>query len=676
MPERIETSEEFTDTKAGWSQRWAVEFGASKEYLKKWHEQAQTVVDRYLDKRDTDLGRRRLNLMNADVQIVLAMLFGRPPGVGVARRFSDAQDDEGRVAGVLLERMLNSDIERDSDTFASACKNALKDWRLAGMSWVRWRYEVKFGDMLDPVTQQPMLDPETGKAYQQKTFEDAASDYFHWKKVRYSPCNVWDEMRWVAFQLDLTRETAAKVVGKDIAKNLPLAKRSTEDRGEDGKKDPWGRIELWEIWDKEHKCRWHYVEGHGEVLTPLDAQSEANENGSVPDPYGLEGFWPFAEPMVANLTTDAYRATPFFVLAQDIYDGIDDLWDRICDMRDSVKVNGCYDETFTELGEILSKKPNTLVPVANFQALAEKGGLARVMDFIPFEKVAAAIQILKEEMSGDIMLLHQVTGLADIMRGAAQQSATATEQRIKANFGSMRGQDWQQEFARFVSDGQKIKAEIISRLFDPETIKKRANAKYLAEQDQDFVDAAIALIKDEFHCYRVEVKPEQISMSDYAADKQEKSEIIQTVGGYFQAMMPMAQMLGPIGMELTINLASWMFAGLKGAGEAEGILDAAVAQFKAQMQQKQAQPPAPPPPDPHVVAQQMKGQQEQQKIMLQAHVDQSSAAMEHTANLQRIAAETHAGVVEQAAQAHYGGIADARAAVLKGIEPPTPGRIL
>jgi hypothetical protein len=67
--------------------------------------------------------------------------------------------------------------------------------------------------------------------------------------------------------------------------------------------------------------------------------------------------------------------------------------------------------------------------------------------------------------------------MSDIMRGQASQQTTATEQSIKARFASVRIQSMQDEFARFCSDTQRIKAEIISKHFDKNTIIKRANVR-------------------------------------------------------------------------------------------------------------------------------------------------------------------------------------------------------
>ena len=82
------------------------------------------------------------------------------------------------------------------------------------------------------------------------------------------------------------------------------------------------------------------------------------------------------------------------------------------------------------------------------------------------------------------------------MRGQATSGATATEQALKAKFASTRVQEFQNEFARFASDAQKIRAEIISKHFDPQTIMERSNVRYMTGVNPQAAMEAIQMIKD------------------------------------------------------------------------------------------------------------------------------------------------------------------------------------
>ena len=69
----------------------------------------------------------------------------------------------------------------------------------------------------------------------------------------------------------------------------------------------------------------------------------------------------------------------------------------------------------------------------------------------------------------------------------------------------------------------------MSKLFSDESILARANVRWMVPADQAFVQGAMQLLRDQFSCYRIIVKPEAISLTDYAALKQERTEIIQGI---------------------------------------------------------------------------------------------------------------------------------------------------
>jgi hypothetical protein len=121
---------------------------AARDNQKPWWDRARKIVDRYVDDRKdnrTD-GETRLNLYTSDTQTMESLLFGNKPKVDVERRFADSADDVARVAAEMIERILNTDLEKDSDTQEEAFKNALSDWLRPGFGLVRVRYEVEFDD--------------------------------------------------------------------------------------------------------------------------------------------------------------------------------------------------------------------------------------------------------------------------------------------------------------------------------------------------------------------------------------------------------------------------------------------------------------------------------------------------------------------------------------------------
>jgi uncharacterized protein YaaQ len=630
----IEKSDQFEDTPEGKQALWTVEMAAADKETDKWRKRGDKVIARYIDDRPNENTQTtRVNLFTANVQTTRALLYGQTPRVGVERRFADPGDDPARIAGEILQRLLNTDIERDSDTYSSALFHALDDWLLTGLGNIRLRYEAKFvqGDptpaILDMAGEE--LAPEV-PGEEIKESEAVEYDYAHWKDQRWSPCRHFGEVRWWAFKADMTRDALHKRFGgegglsEDEIDAIPLnSKDKNTDAYDSQNNNPWQRAEVWEIWSRDDRMVYWWVAGSRKILD------------SKPDPLGLDGFFPFPEPLIANGTSSKLIPVPDFTLGQDQYDEIDEISTRITMLEKALIVRGVYDKTNVEIGRLLSEaKTNDMIPVDNFAMFAEKGGIKGAVDWFPIEMVVLTLDKLREYRQELIALSYQVTGMSDIMRGQSSGQTTATEQSIKAKFAGVRMQFRQQEFARFASDLQKLKAEIIAKHFDVETIIKGANTKFMNGVDEASIQAAVQMIKDDVYQYRVEVKPEAISMADYAAVKQERSEMLTAVATFLQSSMPVMQ-AAPQMTPMLLQMLQWALAGFRGGSTIEGVIDQTIVKIQRDMQQKAQQPP---PPDPEMIKAQMEMKQLQMKgqiDMQKSQTDLQAAGAKHQMDIQK-----------------------------------------
>jgi hypothetical protein len=638
--------QDFDDTPEGIAKRWTVEFKAARKSVERWHTQGGNVVKRFLDDREgtSDSENSRWNLFWANVITQSAMLYGQTPKISVTRRFADAKDEVARVAAEILERILNGDIQRDGDNCASALELALSDHLLVGFASVRARYVVDTETEDVPAkTDDEGNELAEGYSEDKKTKEDVETDYIHWKDELWSPARTYHDLRWRAWRNEMSKKEIIKRFGSEF-KDVPMnAKRASDSSSDDDaqKNTPWARAEVWEIWDKEHKKRLFFVEGYVKILEEMD------------DPLGLDGFFPSPKPMFTNLSTSKLIPKPDFAMAQDLYNEIDDLSSRICAIEKALRVAGVYDSTAEGVQALLEGgNENKLIPVSNWNMFRDKNGLAGAIDWLPLEAIVATLDKLREYRTELIGTLYQITGMSDIMRGqAAETGVTATEQSLKAKFASVRLQKRQDEFARFASDLQSIRAQIIAKFFDAETILERSNAKY--SYDADIAMQAVQLIKSEISCYRIEVKPEAVSMTDFAQLKAERTEFLASVSTFLQAAAPLMQAV-PDSMSFLLEMLQWSVAGIRGSSQIEGVLDKAIQQAEMAKQQ-QAANPQPPPPDPKLQAVQAKAQADLQKTQadLQAHLIGINA--ETQANFQRQKDQTMWNIKEQQARQHIKG---------------------
>jgi hypothetical protein len=420
-------SDEFKQTDAGMARRWHSEMEASKKALEPFVNQGLKVDKVFRDEReDADSGKTRWNFFWSDTTTLVSMLYGNTPKSDVSRRFGDAADDVGRVAGEIAERLLHTDIEKRSDTAAEAFGNALWDWRLPGAGWVRVRYQPAF----QPVPAVPaQMHPVTGlevapavPASEKVSGEEAPIDYVHWQDVRWSPCRVWDEVTWIAFAADMPKKAFLARFGGDDAKaaaelwgKVPKASQATTD--EEKAKDPWARVRVWEIWHKEDytpeareaeaadspveeaaeapaevqaekvagRVYW-WVEGYEKVLDVQD------------DPLGLEGFWPCPKPLVSNLTT-TQAGTPLGLLPRaGLVPGASTPGPRIDQTAGAGHQGGGHLRRLQHrvAVAILSETvQNRLLPVSNWGKFTERGGIQGAMQFLPIDIFVAAFRCFR-----------------------------------------------------------------------------------------------------------------------------------------------------------------------------------------------------------------------------------------------------------------------------------------
>lgn len=612
---------------SGRARYWQAEFKAAREYLEKWREGGDKIIKRFLDTREDEAfslqGRTRWNLFTSNTQLLMAMLYGALPRVAVSRRFADANDDVGRVAGETMERLLNTDIEREDDNFSTALGDALNDWLLPGGGFIRLRYVAEF-ETRQVEAQLGENGEVLAEAYEEeaKTREDVETDYVHWRDVLWSPARVWRDVRWIAFKTEMSRRQLVERFGEKIGKAVPLnSKMSTRKEGDEKKLLPWGRADVWEVWDKENGRRvcW-YVEGMSYTLDEKE------------DTLGLEGFWPCPKPLMANLTTTRLIPRADYAVAQDLYEEIDSVSTRITLLERAIRVVGLYDKRSGELQNLLQNtNQNEMVPVDKWAAFAEKGGIKGSIEWLPLQEVVGALMTLRDYRRELIDALNQIIGLSDIMRGqATTPGVTATEQGIKARFGSVRVQRYQDEFARFATDAQKLRAEIISKHFSPETILERANCEFTA--DAALAPQAVELIKSKFAQYRIEVKSEALSMTDFAQLKSERMEYLTGLSAFMQAAAPMMADMSQ--RPYVLKVLQWTMSGLKGSAQIEGILDQAIAAAEQAAQQAAMNPPQQ-QPDPKMLTQQLKGQQDLAKVQAELQADLIRTQAEAQADAQR-----------------------------------------
>tara|TARA_R110000744_G_scaffold30368_2_gene71951 strand:+ start:204 stop:2117 length:1914 start_codon:yes stop_codon:yes gene_type:complete len=576
----IKSMSDFSDTPQGMAQRWSSEIEASKKELERFQEDGDKITRRYLDKRD-EWGKEetRINLFWSSMKVLLSLLYARPPKASVARSFLDSADDQARVAGVIIQRILNRSFDDNVSNWDSAIRQCIEDWLVVGMgqAWLRYAVETEqevIPAEIDPITGEEIMPEQIDERIIDET---APIDYIYWKDFFYSPARVWAEVRWVARRVYMTRDQLINRFGDEIGKVVPLFSSTSKDvNSQTPKHDPWARAEIFEVWCKEDKKVYWYAKGCEVILDVKD------------DPLELDEFFPCPPPLAANLTSSNFMPRADYIFAQDQFQELDEINTRITWLTKAAKVIGLYDKNNDGIQRMFNQAAeNQLIPVDNWAMFAESGGIKGKVDWVPIDQVVNAISALRIYRQDQTTQIYEVLGISDIMRGSSKASETATAQQIKAQFGSTRVELNQFYIAEWITNLLRIKAEIISKHWQPETIAMRSNI--MRTPDAEFAGPAIQLIKDERLAeYRISVEADSLSAMDWAQERDSAVQFMSAMGAFVAQIGPMIQTV-PGSSPYFLRLLQWSVSKFKVSSEIESVLDQAVAQL-------QANPPQPPQP--------------------------------------------------------------------------------
>jgi hypothetical protein len=411
--------------------------------------------------------------------------------------------------------------------------------------------------------------------------------------------------------------------GEELGSQIPLdtkpeTSRTFNEKMGEGAKEAC----VYEIWDKTTGQVLWLSKSMGKILDTRD------------DPLQLENFWPCPKPLFSTLTTDSLIPVPDFVLYQDQARQLDTLADRIDGFIQALKVRGVYDASEPSLQRLFTEGDNNaLLPIKNYAAFSEKGGMVGAINLVDIAPIAAALQSSYQAMDQVKGQIYEIMGIADIQRGQTDPNETLGAQIIKSNNASGRLKTMQHDVVNFATGLLQIKAQIICQHFTDETIVKISGAMQLSPQDQALIPQALQLLKDEpAKNFRIEVTTDSMIYQDEEQEKQDRVQFLTAVSQFMQTALPVAKdapELTPLLMEM-LKFGVTAFKAGKGM---EGLIDETADKFRMQAQQMEGQPK---PPTPEMQKLQMQAQMEQAKLQAQTQAKQAEMQMQVQMDQQKL----------------------------------------
>lgn len=665
--------------------KWVPIIDAYERATEKWNKRSIKIIKRYKDDRNArESTASRYNILWSNIETLKPALFAKTPKAEVERRFKD-KDPVGRVASEVLERCLDYCLEQHS--FGSTMRQGVLDYLLCGRgtAWARYIPHMRDMDVMGtPETRDDGVqltddaeiqgqDDETPEAIQEVFYEEAVPDYVHWQDFGHTDARTWEEVTGVWRKVYLTRNQCKERFGDEIGKEIPLD-FTPKGLDNEGVGDATKKATIYEIWDRDsHKAIWlskHYPK-------------KCDERD---DPLKLDKFFPCPRPLYATMANDSLIPVPDYVEYQDQANELDELTGRISAITRAIKVAGVYDASAQGVQRLLAEGvENELIPVDQWAMFAEKGGLQGVMDLLPIQEIAQTLLHLYEARTQVKNDLYEITGMADIIRGSTNAQETATAQKIKSNFVTMRLDERQREVQRYTRNVVEILGQIIAGHFSLDTIRKMSGVQLMTNQEKQQVQMQMqqqaqmqaqqaqqqpmqpgqppqqpqppqlppavaeamkepswedvyALLQDETaRCFRIDIETDSTIAGDEDQDKQDAVEFMGTVGKFMEQLGQTPPGMQPVMGQMLLFVVRRFAAGKNLESQIETLVEDMTKAAKA--------PPKPPQPDPTKMAEiQAKEKMHQQSTQ----ADQQNAAADRQADMQM--AKFQAALDQQAEQ--------------------------
>ena len=177
-------------------------------------------------------------------------------------------------------------------------------------------------------------------------------------------------------------------------------------------------------------------------------------------------------------------------------------------------------------------------------------------------------------------------GISDIMRGSTNPHETATAQRIKGTMGVGRLSEQKAATANFIRDLLRMKAEIIAKNFDGETLTQMTGEEVTPE--------VLEILRSDFsRTCSIDIETDSTVELDETMEQESNAKILMTMQGIMQGaqgLLATGVLPPPMVMQFTLELIKMMLQPIRNSRAVVEMLD----DFQEQLQVQMMMPPPPP----------------------------------------------------------------------------------
>jgi hypothetical protein len=656
------TTAELEKDDRGIVRRWLAELALADKAEEKWRKEGCEIYDLY---EGEETRENSFNILWSNTETILPAVYNSTPQPDVRRRFRDP-DPVGKVASTVLERSLSYQI--DDYDFDAEIEDAVLDALLPGRGVVRINYEPEFvkitqqgaapapvagafvqdaaaaGGIASEPSQEGSAPATAAPDYEKLVAQSARCSHVQWDKFRRGPGKRWPEVPWVAFEHEFTYDMALEKFGPDVAKALQYQESAGADvikeRGKKGEqtKAVFKVCIVHEIWDREQR-RVLFI-----APTYKDRPCLV-----VQDPLKLRQFLPLPRPIYAIPSSRSLVPKPLYRMYKQQAKELDRVSARINKIVTALKIRGLYSSHIKEAHDLLEAPENSMTAVENPALIAEHGGFDKLVWILPLDVLSRTLEYLYKARDQIKQAIYEISGIADIIRGATNPNETLGAQKLKSQWGSLRIQKLQREIQRFARDLMRLKAEVIAEHFTPEQLAAMTNVQLPAPQDKAKAQMAAQqaqatqqppppevqkvlsqptwdevkqlMASDDMRQYRIDIETDSTVAETVAQDTEGLTEVLALIGN----------IMGGVAKGLPMDVAKTVaLAAVRRVRLGSAVEDA----LEALQQPPPPQEPAP-PPDHSLEIAQIKAQSDQARTQMQEQSKLQLAQMQEAAETQR-----------------------------------------
>lgn len=548
---------------------WLNEIKAARKREERYRTTGKEVFDLYEAEHEHDTP---FNILYSNTETLRPALYSSQPRPVVQRRHKD-DDPIGKLASDAARRLLDFHLDtnkEDYETLNDAMGAAVLDALLPGRGVVALKYDADFIPIPEKrppeESDQKPVETEADPAAEYAEKEQVCVESIVWDRFYLGYAKKWTKVPWIAYEFFMTKEEVTAKFGKALAAKLTYHasqeseehdKEKTKKRGDEDVGERKTAL-VYQIWDKVGGKKIRYI-------SPNYTEAELRVDD---DPLQLTGFFNTPRPLMFVEKSCSLVPTAPYKMYKSQADELNRITRRIKRITEAIKARFIYDGGLGgDLEKLMEKDDNAGVPAEVAGSLAAEKGFQNAIWFLPIDVLIAVLQQLYQARESCKKTIYEITGIADIMRGATNASETLGAQQIKNQWGTLRLKRMQNEVARYVRDLLRMTLEIAATKFDEETWANMTGLPFVTTQQRQQLEAQarmmtqmppqaqqqiqaelqkpvwgkiLELLKDDhMRAYRIDIETNSTIQPEAAEDQEAITKILMALGQTMQSFGPL-----------------------------------------------------------------------------------------------------------------------------------------